>query len=181
MFISGSLRPVYLIQSTESQSTNISSDSQPNNKTHKQTNTEHLTELKHYRGRSFSPPKRPKESYHDQTRFVQTEETRQTNFYRNSRFHKSFSSDQLVPENTRQSNSLSSGSSSTTSGECDLLFSLRFFLSLCIVFKYFCLCYLFHVNDIKVLRKEGLYIFLINNRNKNEKKSSARSVLDMEN
>ncbi|KRT81215.1 hypothetical protein AMK59_4976, partial [Oryctes borbonicus] len=118
--VNGTLRPIYVIQSTESQSTNMSADSQQNHKIHKQTNTEyHRDEVKHHRGRSFSPPKHPKDPYsQDQDRFVQPNEARQTNFYRNSRFQKSFSSDQLVPENHRlQMNSMSSGSSSTTSGK----------------------------------------------------------------
>ncbi|GJQ65527.1 hypothetical protein Trydic_g7628 [Trypoxylus dichotomus] len=100
--VNGTLRPIYVIQSTESQSTNISTDSLHNNKIHKQTNTEyHRNEAGHHRGRSFSPPKRAKDSY--------TQDP--------DRFHKSFSSDQLLPENhSRQTNSMSSGSSSTTSG-----------------------------------------------------------------
>lgn len=111
------MRPVYVIKSTESQSTNISSDSQ-HIKTNKQTNTElHQNEQRGHRGRSFSPPKRQRNLYAEQERFVTTNGTRQSNIYRNERFHKSFSSDQLVPErHGQQTNSFSSGSSSTTSG-----------------------------------------------------------------
>nr|XP_022919145.1 uncharacterized protein LOC111427990 [Onthophagus taurus] len=115
--VNGSLRPVFVVQPESSQS--YESSLNGISKSNKETNTEHDVNIRHNRGRSFSPPKKgydsSLENSFENDRFYKNDGSKNTRIFNNEKFHKSLSSDQLLLNDRRYSRHSESSSTSGSS------------------------------------------------------------------